>query len=144
MFCILKNQKVYLSDVSRHNSNGEKQVILLMIPDEEKWHYIAVESLTALLRRITPKCHGDFCFLNCLHSFATENKTESHKKVCENKDFCNVVMSSEDNKILELNQYQKLDKAPFTIYEDLKCLIEKIDRSKNNPEKHPQVDEHIP
>ena len=36
MFCILKNQKVYLSDVSRHNSNGEKQVILLMIPDEEK------------------------------------------------------------------------------------------------------------
>ena len=46
-------------------------------------------------------------------------------------------MSSEDNKILELNQYQKLDKAPFTIYADLKLLIEKI-------EKHLQVGEHIP
>ena len=52
-------------------------------------------------------------------------------------------MSSEDNKILELNQYQKLDKAPFTTYADLKCLIEKIDRYKNNPEKHLQVGEHI-
>ena len=115
-----------------------------MIPNEEERHYIAIKSLTALLRRITPKRHGDFYFLNCLHSFATENKTESHKKVCENKDFCNVVMSSEDNKILELNQYQKLDKAPFTIYADLKCLIEEIDRYKNNPEKHLQVGEHIP
>ena len=39
--------------------------------------------------------------MNCLHSFATENRRESHKKVCENKDFCNVVMSSKDTKISE-------------------------------------------
>ena len=45
-------------------------------------------------------------------------------KICENKDFCNVVMPSEDNKILEFNQYQKSDKAPFIIYPDLECLIE--------------------
>ena len=31
---------------------------------------------------------------------STENKRKSHKKVCENKDFCNVVMPSEDTKIL--------------------------------------------
>ena len=35
-----------------------------------------------------------------------------------------------DTKILELYQYQKSDKPPFIIFEDLKCIIEKIDRSK--------------
>ena len=43
-------------------------------------------------------------------------------------------MSSEDTKILEFNQYQKSDKAPFIIYTDIECLIEKIDGCKNNPE----------
>ena len=42
-------------------------------------------------------------------------------------------MHSEDNKIVELNQYQKFNKTPFITYADFKCLIEKIDGSKNNP-----------
>ena len=45
-----------------------------------------------------PKNNGD-C-VNCLHSYRTINKIEFHKKVCENKDFCNVIMPSEDTKIL--------------------------------------------
>ena len=56
------------------------------------------------------------------------------KKVCENKDFCNVIIPSENDKILEFNQYQKSDKAPFIIYADLECIIEKIDGCQNNPE----------
>ena len=43
-------------------------------------------------------------------------------------------MSSEDTKILEFKQYQKFDKAPFIIYADLECIMEKIDGRKNNPE----------
>ena len=62
---------------------------------------------------------GDFYCFNCLHPFRTKNKLESHKKVCENKDFCNVIMTSEDTKILELIQYQKSDKAPCIILQIL-------------------------
>ena len=90
--------------------------------------------MMALLRGITSKHQGDFYCLNCLHSFATETKPESHKKVCENKDFCNAIVSSKDTKVLEFDQYQKSEKAPFVIYADLKYLIEKIDGCKNNPE----------
>ena len=43
-------------------------------------------------------------------------------------------MLSDDIKILELNHSQKFNKAPFKIYADLECLIEKIDGCKNNPE----------
>ena len=45
--------------------------------------------------------------MNCLHSFRPQNKLESNKKVDENKDFCNVIMRSEDTKILEFNQHHK-------------------------------------
>ena len=55
-------------------------------------------------------------------------------------------MPSEDPNLLEFNQYQKSDKAPFIIYADLKCVIENLDGSKNNPEKSSttKVGEHIP
>ena len=43
-------------------------------------------------------------------------------------------MPSEDTEILGFNQYKNFDKAPFIIYADLECLIEKIDGCKNNPE----------
>ena len=36
-------------------------------------------------------------------------------------------MPSEDTKILEFNLYKKSGKAPFIIYADLECLVEKID-----------------
>ena len=66
-----------------------------------------------------PKHYSGFYCLNCLHSFRTKNKLESHESVCQNKDFCNVIMSSKDTKILEFIQYQNSDKAPFAIYADL-------------------------
>ena len=55
-------------------------------------------------------------------------------------------MHSEDTKIIEFNQYEKSDKAPFIIYADLECLIEKIDGCKNNPDNSftTKVGQHIP
>ena len=38
-------------------------------------------------------------------------------------DFYNIVMSSEDFKILKVNQYHKLDRTLSFIYEDLRLLI---------------------
>ena len=45
-----------------------------------------------------------FYFLNCFHSFATEDKLELHKTARENKDFCNVNIPSDDTKILILSK----------------------------------------
>ena len=55
-------------------------------------------------------------------------------------------MPSKDTKILEFNQYQKSDKAPFIIYAGLECLIQKFDECKNNPENSftTKVRKHIP
>ena len=137
-----------------YGSNHEKQVILLIISNGEIckvksegrwWHYLAVKKLSALLRRITSK-HGDFYCPNCLHSFITEEKLESHKKVCGNKDFCNVTMPFENTKILKFNQYEESDKAPCINYAGHECIIERIDGCKNNPENSSttKVGKHIP
>ena len=63
-----------------------------------------------------------------------------------NKDFCSVVMPSEDTKILQLDQYRKSEKTRCTIYVDLESLIKKVDECKNNPGKLfiTKVGEHIP
>ena len=71
---MLKKKKIYLAHVSKHNANCEKQVILLMIPNEEKWRYLAAKKLSALFRGITSKHRGDFYCLNCFHSFKTKRK----------------------------------------------------------------------
>ena len=49
------------------------------------------KKLSALLRAITSRHNGDFYCLNCLRSFSTKNKLEFHKRVCENKYFCNLI-----------------------------------------------------
>ena len=84
-----------------------------MIPNEEKkvWRDQAVKNYP-LLRGITSKSHGYFCF-NCLHSFRTENKLKSHKNVCKNKDFCEIAMLLEKDNALEFNQSMKSDKMPY-------------------------------
>ena len=97
------------------------------------------KKLSSLLREIASKHDGDFYCLNCFHLFRTKNKLESHEKVWENKDYCNVVIPSEDTETLEFNQYHKSDA-------DLESLIEKIDGYKNNPENSSttKANEHIP
>ena len=46
------------------------------------------------------------------------------KNVCKNnKDFCRVLMPSDDPKILESDQYQKSDVTPSIIYADLESYL---------------------
>ena len=69
---------------SKYNLNSKNQVILLMITEGEKWHYLTVKSLSALFKGITSKHKGAFYCLNCFCSYRIENKLKKHKEVCEN------------------------------------------------------------
>ena len=67
---------------SKYNLACENQVILLMISDGEKWDYLTVRRLSALLEGITSKHDGDSYCLNCFHLYRTKEALEKHMKVC--------------------------------------------------------------
>ena len=71
-------RKIQVAYKSKQNLTCDKQVILLMITDGEKWHYLTVKNLPGLLRGITSTHKEDFYCLNCFHSYRTKNKLESH------------------------------------------------------------------
>ena len=131
---------------SKDNLNRENQVILLMIADGKKWHYLSVKSLSALFRRITSNHKEDFYCLNCFHSFRTENEFKKHKNVCENHDYCYIEMPKQDNKISKYNHGEKSMKVPFIIYADLELWLEKMSTCQNNPKKlsKTKINKHAP
>ena len=75
ILCLPYNTKeIRVAYKSKHNFKRESQVILLMITDGEKWHYLAVKNLRRLLRGITSNHNGDFYCLNCFYSYSTETR----------------------------------------------------------------------
>ena len=96
-------EKIRHAYKSKYNLRRENQVILLMITDGKKWHYLAVKSLPALLRGITGNSNRDFYCLNYSHAYITKNRLGKHKSVCENHYYRCVEMPNEDNEILKYN-----------------------------------------
>ena len=144
--CLIILKKIRHAYKSKYNLNRKNQEILLMITDGEKWHYLAVKSLSALFRGMTGNNNGYFYFLNCFQSYTTEKKLKKHKKVCENHDYLYVEMPEKDNKILKYNQEEKSMKVPFIIYPSLEFLLEKMKTCHNNPENSSttKINKHTP
>ena len=139
-------KKIQLAYRPKNNLTCDKQVILLMITDGEKWHYLAVKNLPGLLKGITSTHEKDFYCLNSFRSYRTKSKLESHKKICENHDYCHVEMPTKDNNIIKYNHGEKSMKVPFIIYADLECLLEKMSTCINNPNEssNTKINKHTP
>ena len=139
-------KKIQLAYRSKNNLTCDKQIILSMITDGKKWHYLTVKNLPGLLKGITSTHEKDFYCLNCFHCYRTKNKLESHKKICANHDYCHVEMPTKDNNIIKYNHGEKSMKLPFVVYADLECLLEKMSTCENNPNESSttKINKHTP
>ena len=90
MFCMLQ-KNIYSVYVSKHKSKREKQVILLMIPNAEEWHYIAVKKLSSSSRGIESNITEIFIVWIVFIHLKQKTNLNHIKKVCRNKYFCGVV-----------------------------------------------------
>ena len=43
----IKEMKICLAYISKCNSNHEKQITFLMIPNEKGWYYLSIKKLSA-------------------------------------------------------------------------------------------------
>ena len=76
---------------SEYNNKCKKQVILLMITDGEKRHYLAVTNSSTLFKGKLSNHHEDFSCLNYFNSYTTQNKLKGHEKICNNLS-CHIEM----------------------------------------------------
>ena len=98
-----------------------------MITDgTSNWHYLAVKSISGLLRGITSNHNGDFYCLSCFHPYTTENKLRKHEMICNNHEFYHPKIPDENNKILNYIPGKKSLRVSFVIYADLECLLRKM------------------
>ena len=136
LYVLHNTKQIRQTHILKHNNERDTHVNLLMITDGTgNWHYLAVKSISGLLRGITSSHNRDFYCLNCLHSYTTEKKLRKHERICKDHDFCDIKMNDEDNKILKYISGEKSLRVPFTIYADLECLFQKINTCSNNPDK---------
>ena len=82
----IKVKEICAAYISKISLYCEKQIILLMIPNDGIiWNHYALscsKKTVCIITRNNTKHRGNFYCLNCLHSFRTKNKKES-----KNKDF---------------------------------------------------------
>ena len=131
----LNTKTLNLAYKSKYNRKRENQVVLLMITNGEKWHYIAlksertddgfnrpIRSLSRLFRGITSNNNGDFYCLGCLHSFRPDNALKKHERLCNNYDYCDIEMPYSANNTLKYIHGENSLKVPWVIYADFECL----------------------
>ena len=70
----------------------------MITDDGKRQHYVAVKSLSVLLRGISLSNNADFYCLNCFHSYRTLNKLKKHEITCNNDAYCSVDMPKEHKK----------------------------------------------
>ena len=146
-------KEIGVSYKSKYNRKRQNQVVLLMIADGKKHHYLAlksiptangynrpIESLSRLLRRVTSNHDGDFYCMSCFHSICSDNSLRKHKRLCGNHNYCNVDMPEKNKNKLKYRYGEKLLKAPFIIYADLECLLKKEQSCQNNPKTSYSLD----
>ena len=124
---LYNNEKEILSAyTSKHNSTREKRNNSL---NDYKWRRrrMTLSYSKKIICIITYKNIESWRWflLPKLSCFRTENKFHSHEKIYKNKDFCEIVIPSEKNKVSKFNHYMKSDKMPYIIYADLECLVKK-------------------
>ena len=110
-----------------------------MVSDGKKSHYLTVTKLSVLLREITSTNHQIFYYLNCLHSFRTENKYDLHEKFCKNHKYCKIVVPNDYTKILKYCYGEKSIRHPFVIYEEFQNCLERymvVKTILKNPAQH--------
>ena len=89
---LIKHNRKKIIVAYKYNHKRKKQVILLMITDYKKWHYLAVIDLSALFKEKLSNNNEDFYCLNCFNSYATKNKLKEHEEICNNNNSCCIEM----------------------------------------------------
>jgi hypothetical protein len=121
-----------------HKLHNEKKVInIVLIEDEDKFHYCWIKSIRAFVRRQTSEMH--LCD-KCMRYFALESAYTNHFKKNQCIAFSGKALKElpeEGKQYISFDkQYKQLD-VPFVIYADLESVLVPVsDNDKNVYQNH--------
>ncbi|XP_057296278.1 uncharacterized protein LOC130625239 [Hydractinia symbiolongicarpus] len=135
---------VYMCRKSKHLDRKET-VVLFLLCEKEKRHYIAVKNLSGVLSKVNSKHKNKehYC-LNCLSGFNSEETRNEHFEYCKNNEAAKIKLPKEGSTVKFINgQYQL--KAPFIMYADFEALSKEVsEEEKNSGSSTEKVGKHIP
>ena len=120
-------EQVIVHRISEQDGNIPR-INLMLTHQGENTHYSYVKKLTALLydqNRHNESKH--FCE-RCLHGYKTKELLERHKPECKGllKTATRTEMMKEGENKMSFTNFYKQMKAPYVIYADFECIVEKI------------------
>ena len=118
--------KVYPAYISKYK-NSAKRIILLLLSDENNWHYCLIKNLDRVLKVLlrsaaTASSKNNvrkFCE-RCLQTVARE-KFKLHKSLWEHHQ-PQVIEMPPQGSTVKFKNWQKTFKCPFVVYADLEAL----------------------
>ena len=131
---------VYLSDQIFSNSMD-----LLLISDKFKSHYVYIKDFDRYMFNKTKYKGKKYFCKNCLQCFSSKKILSEHKEDC-------LVINGKQSVELEggfiiFKNYSKQIPAPFKIYADFECILEKVDgdiECSSNSSYTRKYQDHVP
>jgi len=121
-----KNQ-VIVHRISEQAGNIPR-INLMLTTQGENTHYSYVKRLTALLYDQTHHNESKHFCERCLHGYSRKELLERHKPECKGllKTATRTEMLKEGENKMAFKNYHKQMKAPYVVYADFECILEKI------------------
>ncbi|XP_057310573.1 uncharacterized protein LOC130648537 [Hydractinia symbiolongicarpus] len=146
---------VYMCRKSKHLDRKET-VVLFLLCEKEKRHYISVKNLSGVLGKVNSKHEHKagadlgsapdkehYC-LNCLSGFNSEETRDEHFEYCKNNEAAKIKLPKEGSTVKFINGRYQL-KAPFIMYADFEALSKEVsEEEKNSGSSTEKVGKHIP
>ena len=113
--------------ICRKGGNNYEHIIdLMLITESNRKHYIAIKSLSRLLRSQNTKHKGKeyFC-MNCLQGFWEEKSRNEHIGYCKDNESVRIEMPHKAP-IVEYSDGQFQFKVPFIMYADFESILKLI------------------
>ena len=120
---------------SKFCNQRKYHVNLLMLNDQNKFHYTSIQSLSRLVCGRTKCRKKTFVCQFCLHPFHKEDTMNNHLDMCSRHKPQQVVYPEPGKNILKFEKYHFQFEVPFTMYADFESFLQKNDD---------QSDTHVP
>ena len=118
--------------IHRKGQRMGREINLLMISEDGKWHHTAIKSLSRLLssKNSNTKRKQHFC-MNYLQDFMQESSRDQHQAYCEDNESVRVEMPKQGSTV-EFKDGQNQFKVPFIMYADVELILELIESPNRN------------